>query len=60
MGGWRDADGRTARERRKLEREAERTAFVINAKRRPWTLLKGFFGFAFIFVVVIAVLLALR
>jgi hypothetical protein len=60
MAGWRDSDGRTARERAKLRGAEERSEFMRTARHRPVTLLKGFLGFAFVLLLVLALLIALR
>jgi len=60
MSGWRDSDGNTAAERRKLRGEQDRAAFADAVRHRPLSLLRGFLGFAFIVVLVLALVLALR
>lgn len=60
MAGWRDSDGRTARERAQERGAAERAELMQNARRRPLTLLKGLLGFAFVLVLVFALVAALR
>ena len=60
MSGWRDADGNTAGERRKLRAKQERDSFAAAVRHRPLSLLKGLLGLAFIFVLVLALLLAMR
>ena len=60
MSGWRDTDGNTAGERSKLRADQERNAFFAAVRHRPLSLLKGFLGLAFIFVLVLALLLAMR
>jgi hypothetical protein len=60
MAGWRDNDGRTARERAKLRGAEDRAEFMRTARHRPVTLLKGFLGFAFVLLLVFALLSALR
>lgn len=60
MGGWRDIDGNTAQQRRKLKREADRAAFADTARRRPLSLLKGALGFVAVLVLVFAVIFAMR
>lgn len=60
MAGWRDSEGRTARERAQERGAAERAEFVQNARRRPLTLLKGLLGFAFGLLLVFALIVALR
>ena len=60
MMGWRDSEGRTARDRSKLRGAEERAAFMHTARHRPFTILKGFLGFAFVLLLVFALLTALR
>lgn len=60
MAGWRDSEGRTARERAHERGATERAEFVQNARRRPLTLLKGLLGFLFMLVLVFALVAALR
>ncbi len=60
MNGWRDTDGRTAADRRKMQGADERTRFFADARHRPLTLLKGFAGLALIGVLVFALIGALR
>ena len=60
MAGWRDAEGRTARERAKLRGAEERAKFMRTARHRPLTLLKGLLGFASVLLLVFALLTAMR
>ncbi|MES1201627.1 MAG: hypothetical protein ABUS57_09295 [Pseudomonadota bacterium] len=60
MGGWRDVDGNTASERRKLKRETDRAAFADTARHRPLSLLKGALGFVAVMVLVFVVIFAMR
>ena len=60
MAGWRDSEGRTARERANVRAAEERAEFMRTARHRPLTLVKGFLGFAFVLVVVVALLIGLR
>jgi hypothetical protein len=60
MAGWRDTEGRTARERAKEHGMEERAAFMHAAKRRPLSLVKGLLGFAFLLLLVFALVAALR
>ena len=60
MTGWRDSEGRTARERVKMRGAEEREAFMHTARHRPLTILKGFLSFAFVLLLVFALLTALR
>jgi hypothetical protein len=39
-GGWRDADGRTASERRRLRGAEERARFLDTVRRRPLSLVR--------------------
>jgi hypothetical protein len=59
MAGWRDTEGRTARERAQQRGTEERAAFMRTARHRPLTLLKGFLGFAFVLLLVFALVSAL-
>lgn len=54
MGGWRDEDGRTAADRKKIKGEADRARFASDVRHRPLTLLKGLAGFALVMVLVFA------
>lgn len=60
MGGWRDEDGRTAADRKKQKGDEDRARFVADVRHRPLTLLKGLAGFAFVMILVFAVVAALR
>ncbi len=60
MSGWRDTDGRTATERKRLHAENDRAQFVDTLRRRPFSLLKGLLGFAFLVVLALALAGALR
>lgn len=60
MSGWRDTDGRTASERRKLRSATDRAQFAETLRRRPITFVKGLLGFAFILVLVFALIGLLR
>lgn len=60
MAGWRDAEGRTARERAKERGMEERAAFMHAARHRPLTFVKGLLGFAFVLLLVFALIAALR
>lgn len=59
MSGWRDADGRTAADRKKIRGAEERARFAADVRHRPLTLLKGLLGFAFILVLIVALVTAL-
>ena len=60
MSGWRDSEGRTARERARERGAEEREAFLHVARHRPLTMLKGLFGLAFVLLLVFALVAALR
>jgi hypothetical protein len=60
MGGWRDTDGRTAAERRKLQTANDRAHFADALRRRPLGLVKGLAGFVFIVVLALALIGMLR
>lgn len=60
MSGWRDNDGRTARDRRKLADEQSRADLLDTLRYRPHTLIKPVAAFLFALLIVIAVLLAMR
>lgn len=60
MSGWRDGDGRTAAERKKIQGAEERARFAADVRHRPLTLLKGLLGFGFILILVFALLFALN
>ena len=60
MAGWRDSEGRTARERAKQRGAEERAAFMDTARHRPLTIVKGLLGFAFVLLLVFALVTALR
>ncbi|MEZ5955603.1 MAG: hypothetical protein R3C27_00095 [Hyphomonadaceae bacterium] len=54
MSGWRDGEGRTAAERRKLGNERQRAQFFADVRYRPLTALKTFAAFAFVALLVFA------
>jgi hypothetical protein len=58
MSGWRDTDGRTADERRARDDQAARARFIERAKNRPLSLLKPALSALFMFVLIVALLLA--
>lgn len=60
MSGWRDTDGRTAGERRTREDRAARARLADTVKNRRLSLVKPLFGALFLFVLIIALLLAFR
>jgi hypothetical protein len=59
MAGWRDSEGRTVRERAKQRGAEDRAAFGYTLRYRPLTLVKGFLGFAFVALLVFALISAL-
>lgn len=60
MSGWRDSDGRTAAERKKVQGEQDRARFLATARHRPLSLVKGLAGFVLIMVLVFALVGFLR
>jgi hypothetical protein len=56
MGGWRDEDGRTAADRRQRGDEQERARFFADVRHRPLTVLKTVAGFAFVALLVFALI----
>lgn len=46
-GGWRDAEGRTAPERRRLDSAQERARFIDRVRHRPFSLVKPALMLAF-------------
>jgi hypothetical protein len=60
MGGWRDEDGRTAADRKTVRGAEERARFAADVRHRPLSVLKGLLGFAFVLVLVIALVVALN
>ncbi len=54
MSGWRDGDGRTAAERRQVQRGRDRARFADTARNRPLSLVKPVLGALFIGVLVFA------
>jgi hypothetical protein len=58
MSGWRDADGRTAADRRKQDSEASQTRFAERVRNRPLSLVKPLLSAAFVAVLIVAVLFA--
>jgi hypothetical protein len=60
MSGWRDGDGRTAAERRKVRGAEDRARLAADVRHRPLSLLKGLLGFAFVLVIVFALVVSLR
>jgi len=60
MSGWRDSDGRTASDRRKLADDAARSRFLERVRHRPLSLLRPIGGALFIALLVVTLLLAFR
>lgn len=56
MSGWRDEDGRTVSDRKKLGNEQERARFLADVRYRPLTVLKTLAGFAFVALLVFALI----
>jgi len=60
MSGWRDSDGRTAAERKKVRGADERARLAADVRHRPLSLLRGLLGFAFVLVIAFALIASLR
>ncbi|MEQ1493373.1 MAG: hypothetical protein ABL932_22775 [Terricaulis sp.] len=60
MGGWRDEDGRTATDRKKVKGEEDRARFAADVRHRPLTLIKGLAGLVLVMILVFALLGFLR
>ena len=60
MSGWRDVEGRTNADRRRANAEAEHKNLLGRLRYRPASFVKPALGFAFILVLVLALLLAMR
>lgn len=60
MSGWRDADGRTAADRRKQESDAAQARFVDRVRNRPLSLVKPTLSALFVAMLIVAILMALR
>ncbi|MBN8605690.1 MAG: hypothetical protein J0L81_02125 [Caulobacterales bacterium] len=58
MSGWRNADGRTAADRRKQDSEASQARFLERARNRPLSLAKPLLRAAFVALLIIALLFA--
>jgi hypothetical protein len=56
MSGWRDQDGNTAAERRKLRSEQDRATFADTVRRRPLSLVRPILGALFVAILVFALL----
>jgi hypothetical protein len=59
MAGWRDSEGRTARERAQQRGTAERAVLFDALRHRPTSLVKPVLGFLFIMVLVFALIFAM-
>jgi hypothetical protein len=59
MGGWRDAEGRTAAERKQANADAARRSFLATLRHRPASLVKPALGFVFVMVLVFALVSAM-
>lgn len=59
MAGWRDAEGRTAAERRTLESAEVRARFIDRVRRRPLSLVKPALMLAFAALLIGALILRL-
>ena len=57
--GWRDAEGRTASERRKLDGAEDRARFIDRMRRRPLGLVKPTLALAFAALLIAALILRL-
>jgi|CXWL01.1.fsa_nt_gi hypothetical protein len=60
MNRWRDTNGRTAAERKKLKAVGDRSRFAADVRQRPLTLLRGIAGFALILLLAFALIGFLR
>ncbi len=58
MSGWRDEDGKTAVERRKVSGGRERARLLETVRRRPLTLVRPILGALFVAVLAFALLSA--
>lgn len=56
MSGWRDADGRTAADRRRQSKAEDAARFRDTVRHRPASLLKPIAGFLFILLLVLALM----
>ncbi len=56
MSGWRDADGRTAAQRKLQQSAANRADFFDTLRNRPLSLIRPLLGALFILVLVFAFL----
>lgn len=56
MSGWRDEDGRTAGERRKVQSEQERAHLIDTMRHRPLSLVRPILGGLFVLLLVFALL----
>lgn len=60
MSGWRDEHGRTAAERKTLQRAEDRARLAAEVRHRPLGLLKKLAGFALAMILVFALIAAFR
>lgn len=60
MSGWRDEDGHTAAERKKLRRGEDRARLAAEVRHRPLSFLKTLAGFALAMILVLALIAAFR
>ena len=56
MSGWRDQDGNTAAERRKVSGERERARFLETVRHRPLSLVRPILGGLFVLVLIFALI----
>jgi hypothetical protein len=54
MSGWRDGDGRTAAERKKVQQARERARLASAVRNRPLSLVKPILSALFIGILVVA------
>ena len=59
VGGWREAEGRTASERRRIESGEGRARFIGRVRRRPLSLMKPALMLAFAALLIGALILRL-
>jgi hypothetical protein len=60
MSGWRDAEGKTAAERKQAKGERDFARLAADSRHRPLGLLKRLVGFGLIVILVFALIGALR
>lgn len=56
MSGWRDADGRTANERRKTTQATDRARFAERLRNRPLSFVKPALGAVLVAILILALL----